>query len=66
MKVKQKSHKSVTSRFKITGTGKVMRRRSFGRHLQSKKSASQKRRYGKAVVVVGKTARKVKRLMALS
>jgi len=64
--VKAKSHKSATRRFKITSTGKVMRRVAFGRHLRRKKSASQLRRYRNNVVVTGKIARRVKRLIAIS
>jgi large subunit ribosomal protein L35 len=64
--VKAKSHKSATRRFKITSTGKVMRRVAFGRHLRRKKSAAQLRRYRKNVVVAGKIARRVKRLIAIS
>ncbi|KKU63657.1 MAG: 50S ribosomal protein L35 [Candidatus Amesbacteria bacterium GW2011_GWA1_47_16] len=61
---KVKSRKSVSRRFKITGTGKVMRGVAFGRHLRRKKSAAQMRGYGKKRVVSGKMARRVKRLLA--
>lgn len=64
MKSKAKTRKSALKRFKITGSGKIMRRVGFGRHLLRKKTANQKRRYGKKVEVVGKIARRVKRLMA--
>jgi large subunit ribosomal protein L35 len=66
MSNKAKTRKSASRRFKITATGKVMRRVAFGRHLRRKKSASQLRNYRKKQVVSGKTARKVKRLMALA
>jgi large subunit ribosomal protein L35 len=42
----QKTRKSVAKRFKITGTGKVMRRSPNRRHLLSSKSVKQKRLSG--------------------
>jgi large subunit ribosomal protein L35 len=63
---KQKSRKSAVKRFKITKTGKVLRRVSFGRHLRRNKSKKQLRSYKKTRIVKGKMARRVKRLMAKS
>ena len=42
----QKTKKSIAKRFKITGTGKVMRRSPNRRHLLSNKSIKQKRASG--------------------
>ncbi|MGF1529938.1 MAG: 50S ribosomal protein L35 [Puniceicoccaceae bacterium] len=39
----QKSKKSITKRFKITGTGKLRRRKPGHRHLLRKKSTKQLR-----------------------
>jgi large subunit ribosomal protein L35 len=64
--MKQKTRKSAMRRFKITGTGKVMRRVSFGRHLRSTKTGRQKRRFHNIKLVTGKVARRVRRLMAIS
>ncbi|OGC14075.1 50S ribosomal protein L35 [candidate division WOR-1 bacterium RIFOXYC2_FULL_37_10] len=44
---KQKTRKAAVKRFKITGTGKVMRRGAKTKHLLECKSSSQKRRYAK-------------------
>jgi len=63
MRTKNKTRKSVVKRFKITATGKVMRRVSFGRHLRTTKSKRQLRRYAKSILVLGPIARRVKRLM---
>jgi len=38
-----KTHSSLKDRFKITGTGKVMRYKAYKNHLLSGKSARQKR-----------------------
>lgn len=44
---KQKTHKGVAKRVKVTGTGKIKRRRSFGGHLMSHKSGNHCRNLGK-------------------
>ncbi|HNR98665.1 MAG TPA: 50S ribosomal protein L35 [Planctomycetota bacterium] len=41
---KMKTNKSVKKRIKVTGTGKLVRRRSRLRHLLSGRTAKQKRR----------------------
>lgn len=40
---KMKTHSSLKGRFKITGTGKVLRYKAYRNHLLSHKSAKQKR-----------------------
>ena len=42
----QKTSKSVAKRFKITGTGKMMRNRPGKRHLMECKSPRRRRRLG--------------------
>ena len=46
-----KTKKSVAKRFKITGTGKVLRSRAGLRHLLAGKSAKRRRSLGKSKVV---------------
>ena len=58
---KMKTHKGTAKRVKLTGTGKVTRRRAFGGHLLSKKSASRKRTIGSSAEVTGKIAKNNKR-----
>lgn len=48
---RSKTRKAVAKRFKITGTGKVMRSHSGRRHLLECKSSKSKRKLGKSVVV---------------
>lgn len=48
---RSKTKKAVAKRFKITGTGKVMRSRAGRRHLLSSKSSKRKRQLGKSVVL---------------
>ena len=44
----QKTRKSIAKRFKVTGSGKVMRRSPNTRHLLSAKSRKQRRRANKS------------------
>ncbi len=46
-----KTKKSVAKRFKITGTGKVMRSRAGKRHLLSTKNAKRRRSLGTSTAV---------------
>ena len=62
---KMKTHKGTAKRVKLTGTGKVTRRRAFGGHLLSKKSASRKRTIGSSAEVTGKIAKYIKRALGV-
>jgi large subunit ribosomal protein L35 len=46
-----KTRKAVSKRFKITGSGKIIRRRQGKRHLLQNKSRKRKRELGKGVLV---------------
>jgi large subunit ribosomal protein L35 len=46
-----KTKKSVAKRFKITGTGKVMRAHAGKRHLLQGKNSKRRRRLGKSAVL---------------
>jgi large subunit ribosomal protein L35 len=48
---RSKTRKSVAKRFKVTGTGKVVRTKSGRRHLLASKNAKQKRKMAKSAVV---------------
>jgi len=48
---RSKTKKAVAKRFKITGTGKVLRAQASRRHLLSSKSAKKKRHLAKAALV---------------
>ena len=48
---RRKTKKAVAKRFKVTGTGKIMRRQAGLRHLASSKSSKRKRHLGKSMVV---------------
>jgi large subunit ribosomal protein L35 len=65
-KIKQKTRSGVASRFKVTATGKVLRRSQNMRHLRRKKSKKAIRAYRVPVEVTGKWARRVKRMLGLA
>jgi large subunit ribosomal protein L35 len=48
---RSKTRKAVAKRFKITGTGKVVRSKSGRRHLLECKSAKRKRNMAKSTLV---------------
>ena len=60
---KQKTKKSVIKRFKITKSGKVLRRQSFKRHLNVKKSSKRKRKLSKTVETKKVHADKIKKVL---
>jgi large subunit ribosomal protein L35 len=60
--MKQKTHRGAAKRFRISGSGKVLRRKATGNHMLGKKSSSRKRRIT-GTVVVGPEARVVKKLL---
>ena len=55
---KQKTHKGVKKRFRLTATGKVKHRRAGTSHLQVRVSSKRKRNLrGTGVLAAGDTAR---------
>ncbi len=60
MKGKPKTRKSLSKRFKITSTGKVLRRQSGMDHLRKNKSERTKQKQKKWVVVAKPLAKKIK------
>lgn len=64
-RIKNKTRKIVVKRFKITATGKVMRRMPTMRHLRRKKSKRAIRRYRKYVQVTGALAKKIRAMLHL-
>lgn len=52
-KYKLKTHKATAKRFKVTGTGKLMRTKGSKSHLRRKKSKRSKRMYSRMQDVKG-------------
>ncbi|MCK9904501.1 MULTISPECIES: 50S ribosomal protein L35 [Parafrankia] len=61
---KMKSHTGTGKRFRVTGTGKVMRRRANRAHLLEHKSSRRTRRLYDEVVVSSADDRRIKRLLS--
>jgi large subunit ribosomal protein L35 len=53
---KQKSHKGLSKRVKVTATGKVKRKRTGGGHLMSSKNAKRRRKISGSDIVTTKMA----------
>ncbi len=57
---KQKTHKGLSKRIKITATGKVKHKRAGGGHLMSGKNAKRRRRIASPSVMTGAFAETIK------
>ena len=44
---KMKTHKGTAKRFRVTGSGKIMRAKAFKSHILTKKSQKRKRNFRK-------------------
>jgi len=62
---KMKTHSATKKRFKLTGTGKVMRRHGMKSHLLEHKTAKRKRGFRKMYDVSRVDANEIKRLLGL-
>ena len=61
---KLKTKKSISKRMKITKTGKVKRRKPFGRHYKAGKSGDRRRWVRGSALCEGKIAKTMKQLIA--
>lgn len=59
-----KTRKSITKRFKITKTGKILRRLSGANHYRVKKSGNRVRKGRKWVVVNESEAKKIRKMIS--
>ena len=57
---KQKTHKGMTKRVKITATGKVKRGRTGAGHLMSSKNAKRRRRVSSSTIMNSTTTKTTK------
>ncbi|WP_132991465.1 50S ribosomal protein L35 [Gordonia zhaorongruii] len=60
---KSKTHKGTAKRFKVTGSGKIVRQKANRRHLMEHKSSHRTRRLEGTTVVSDKDAPRIKRLL---
>jgi large subunit ribosomal protein L35 len=62
-KSKLKTHKGAAKRFKITGSGKIMRHHSFARHILTSKASKRKRRLVQATELAPADVAQVRRML---
>jgi large subunit ribosomal protein L35 len=62
---KLKTRKSAVKRFKVTGTGKIIRRRAYNNHMFFHKGGSQKRRLDQETELSRTEVKRVRRMLAL-
>jgi large subunit ribosomal protein L35 len=60
-----KTHKATAKRFRITGSGKLRRKKQGGGHLRRKKAKRTKRQYRKDLQLDKADAKRVKGLLGL-
>lgn len=60
---KLKTHRGAAKRFKVTATGKVLRRRAGLRHILTSKRRKRKRKLGQAALVSKADAANVRRML---
>lgn len=60
---KMKTHKGAAKRFKVTGSGKVLAKKSGLRHILTKKTTKRKRNLRQTAVITGQDAQNVKLLL---
>lgn len=62
---KMKTDRGAAKRFKVTGSGKVRRRKAFRSHLLEKKSSVRTRRLARDAEVTGGDLKQVKRQLGI-
>ncbi|MFT5886590.1 MAG: large subunit ribosomal protein L35 [Arcticibacterium sp.] len=62
---KQKTNSGSKKRFKITGTGKIMRKHAFHSHILTKKSKKRKSILASSTLVSKSDENRIKSLLAL-
>lgn len=62
---KIKTNRSAAKRFKVTGTGKVVRHHAKSAHIKTKKSPKLKRHLRDSAIVVKSDEARVKRMLGL-
>jgi len=62
-KNKMKSHRGAMKRFKLTGSGKVKRRKAYKSHILTKKSAKRKRGLRMATLLSSADLKRIKSVL---
>ena len=62
---KMKTHRGTAKRFRVTGSGKIMRSKAFKSHILTKKSQKRKRNFRHETEVSPADSKVVKRTLGL-
>jgi len=62
---KMKTHRGAAKRFKVTGSGKITRRKAFRSHILEKKPSKRTRRLARTAVLQGGDLKEAKRLLGM-
>jgi large subunit ribosomal protein L35 len=62
---KQKTHSGTKKRFKVTGSGKIMKQQAGMRHNLESKSAQRKRRLNQDQVIAPANVKAIKKLLGI-
>lgn len=62
---KMKTHKAAAKRYRITGSGRIVRRKTNRGHLLAKKSGARKRRLGLDIAVDSALVKNVERMLGV-
>ena len=65
MAKKNKTRRAAAKRFKVTGSGKITRRKAYKGHLTAKKSPARKRNLRKGTLVSKADEKNVKELLGM-
>jgi large subunit ribosomal protein L35 len=60
---KMKTNRGAAKRFKLTGSGKVKRKKAYASHILTKKSTKRKRNFRKAGLVDASNEKAIKRIL---
>jgi large subunit ribosomal protein L35 len=61
--MKLKTHKGAAKRFKVTGSGEIIRGHAFARHILTSKSSKRKRKLGQTTKVSAADVRHVRAML---
>lgn len=63
---KMKTNSSAKKRFKVTGTGKIKRKKAYKRHILTKKETARKHALSMPAIVDKSDEKRVKRMLVVS
>ena len=63
---KMKTHKGTAKRFRVTGSGKIVRGKAFKSHILEKKSPKRKRGFRQETVVAASDTKVISKNLGLS